>query len=115
MPSRALDSLTRNHPTYNAGKKIRVRTVATSKPPMIAKAIGPQKMVDAIGIIPRTVEMAVSMIGRKRANVASMTAFQASLPSLRSDSTCSMRITAFRAIIPINDRTPRMATKPSGF
>ena len=33
---------------------------------MIAKAIGPQNTVGAIGIMPRTVEMAVSMIGRKR-------------------------------------------------
>jgi len=37
--------LTLNHVTYNAGRKIDVSTVATSKPPMMAKAIGPQKMV----------------------------------------------------------------------
>src|SRR5271166_1295473 len=77
-------SLTRNHAIYNAGRKISVSTVATIKPPMIAKAIGPQNIVDAMGIKPRTVDMAVSMIGRKRDNVASMTAFQASLPSFRS-------------------------------
>ena len=40
--------------------------VATSKPPMIANAIGPQNTVGAIGIMPRTVDTAVSMIGRKR-------------------------------------------------
>ena len=33
---------------------------------MIAKAIGPQNMVGAIGIMPSTVDIAVSMIGRKR-------------------------------------------------
>ena len=33
---------------------------------MIAKAIGPQNTVGAIGIMPSTVEIAVSMIGRKR-------------------------------------------------
>ncbi len=31
---------------------------------MIAKAIGPQNTVGAIGIMPSTVETAVSMIGR---------------------------------------------------
>src|SRR5271165_1697617 len=106
-------SLTRNHAIYNAGRKISVSTVATIKPPMIAKAIGPQNIVDAMGIKPRTVDMAVSMIGRKRDNVASMTAFQASLPSFRSASTCSMRITPLRAIMPVSERTPRMATNPS--
>ena len=34
---------------------------------MLAKAIGPQNTVGVIGIIPSTVDMAVSMIGRKRA------------------------------------------------
>ena len=43
---------------------------------MIAKAIGPQNTVGAIGINPRTVEIAVSMIGRKRESVASTTASQ---------------------------------------
>ena len=36
------------------------------RPPMIAKAIGPQNTVGAIGIMPSTVETAVSRIGRKR-------------------------------------------------
>jgi len=35
--------------------------VATNRPPMIAKAIGPQNTVGAIGMNPRTVEIAVSM------------------------------------------------------
>ena len=46
--------------------------VATSNPPMMANAIGPQNTVGAIGIMPSTVETAVSMIGRKRALLASM-------------------------------------------
>ena len=48
--------------------------MATNKPPMIANAIGPQNTVGAIGIKPSTVEIAVSMIGRKRESVASTTA-----------------------------------------
>src|SRR5580765_7796887 len=69
-----------NQVTYNVGRKISVRIVATNKPPMIAKAIGPQKTVGAIGIIPRTVDTAVSMIGRKRELLASMAASQAVFP-----------------------------------
>ena len=38
--------------------------VATNNPPMMEKAIGPQNTVGAIGIRPRTVDTAVSMIGR---------------------------------------------------
>ena len=41
---------------------------------MMAKAIGPQNTVGAIGIMPSTVEIAVSMIGRKRALLASTAA-----------------------------------------
>ena len=41
---------------------------------MIAKAIGPQNTVGAIGIMPSTVETAVSMIGRKRVALASSAA-----------------------------------------
>ena len=81
---------------------------------MIAKAIGPQNTVGAIGINPRTVEIAVSMIGRKRESVPSTTASQVGRPSARSVSICSMRITALRAIMPISARMPRIATKPSG-
>ena len=69
-----------NQATYNVGRKISVRIVATNKPPMIAKAIGPQNTVGAIGIMPRTVDTAVSMIGRKRELLASMAASQAFFP-----------------------------------
>ena len=41
---------------------------------MMAKAIGPQNTVGAIGIMPSTVEIAVSMIGRKRELLASTAA-----------------------------------------
>ena len=47
---------------------------------MMANAIGPQKIVAAIGIRPSTVETAVSMMGRKRDTLASITASQAGLP-----------------------------------
>ena len=48
---------------------------------MMANAIGPQKRSGAIGIMPSTVEIAVSMIGRKRDMAASITASQSVLPS----------------------------------
>ncbi len=47
---------------------------------MIAKAIGPQNTVGAIGIMPRTVDTAVSMIGRKRELLASTAASQTFFP-----------------------------------
>ena len=53
---------------------------------MMAKAIGPQNTVGAIGIMPSTVEMAVSTIGRKRALLASIAAWNTSLPWARSAS-----------------------------
>ena len=81
---------------------------------MMAKAIGPQNTVGAIGIRPRTVEIAVSMIGRKRAVAGAITASYTPLPSARSVSICTIRMTAFLAIMPISARMPRMATKPSG-
>ena len=40
-----------NQVTYSVGKKTSVRIVPTNNPPMIAKAIGPQNTVGAIGII----------------------------------------------------------------
>ena len=51
-----------NQVTYNVGSKTSVSTVATSRPPMIATAIGPQNTVGAIGIMPRTVDTAVSSL-----------------------------------------------------
>ena len=81
---------------------------------MMAKAIGPQNTVGAIGMRPSTVETAVSMIGVKRALLASIAACRTSLPAARSDSIWPIRITAFLVIMPISARTPRMATKPSG-
>jgi hypothetical protein len=51
---------------------------------IIEKAIGPQKTVGAIGIMPSTVDTAVSMIGRKRELLASMTACNTSFPCARS-------------------------------
>jgi lactam utilization protein B len=51
---------------------------------MMANAIGPQNTVQAMGIMPSTVEIAVSMIGRKRAALASTAAFHTSLPAARS-------------------------------
>ena len=64
-------SVLSNQATYNVGRKISVRIVATNKSSMIAKAIGPQNTVGAIGIMPRTVDTAVRIIGRKRELLAS--------------------------------------------
>ena len=47
---------------------------------MIANAIGPQNTVGAIGIMPSTVESAVSMIGRKRVLPASSAASNTPAP-----------------------------------
>jgi hypothetical protein len=52
--SGAEPSLPLNQATYSVGRKISVRILATSKPSMIAKAIGPQNTVGAIGIMPNT-------------------------------------------------------------
>ena len=81
---------------------------------MIAKAMGPQNTVGAIGIRPSTVEKAARLSGRMRELDAATTASQTFLPSARSVSICTTRMTAFLAIMPIRARMPRMATKPSG-
>src|ERR1700730_6919743 len=89
-----------NQATYNVGRKISVKIVATNKPPIIAKAIGPQNTVGAIGIMPRTVDTAVSMMGRKRELLASIAASQVFFPWERSASIWPIRITAFLVIMP---------------
>ena len=53
---------------------------------MMAKAIGPQNTVGAIGIRPSTVEIAVSIIGRRRPVAEASTASRTLLPSARSSS-----------------------------
>ena len=60
---------------------------------MMAKAIGPQKTVGAIGIMPSTVDSAVSISGRKRELLAATSASQTVMPSARSDSICTSRMT----------------------
>ena len=99
---------------YSTGSRISVSSDATSSPPTMAKAIGPQKMVGAIGIRPSTVEMAVSTSGVRRLPQAVITASITLLPAARSSSMETIRITAFLAIMPISARMPRIATKPSG-
>jgi hypothetical protein len=64
---------------------------------MTAKAMGPQKTVKAIGIMPSTVAAALSRMGRMRLEAAAMTASHACTPSRRSVSICSIRITALLA------------------
>ena len=59
-----------------------MRTVAAAKPPMTAKAMGPQNTVEAIGIMPSTVAAALSRIGRMRLSAAAMTASQPARPAV---------------------------------
>src|SRR6516164_7271499 len=108
-------SATRNQATYNAGRKIRVSTVATPSPPIIANAIGPQNTVGAIGIMPSDAAEAVSKMGRVRWIAAVTTASHTCSPASICLPTSSMRITELRAIMPTSASTPRIATKPSGF
>ena len=70
----------RNQVTYNAGRNTSVSAVATASPPMMAYAIGPQKTVGAMGIMPNIAAVAVNRMGRKRCEVASMTAFHLERP-----------------------------------
>src|SRR3954447_14884762 len=69
-------AFTLNHAAYSAGRNNSVSTVATSSPPMIATAIGPQKLLRVRGIIARIAAAAVSMIGRNRRTVDSIMAVQ---------------------------------------
>ena len=113
--ARRLERLPRsNQATYSAGRKTSVSRVPASSPPIIANAIGPQNTVGAIGIMPNTVDRAVSMIGRKRVLPASRAASNTLLPAVRSASIWPTRITAFLVIMPSRARHPRIATKPSG-
>ena len=63
-----------NTATYKVGSSTSVSMVATSSPPMMAKAIGPQNTVGAIGRRPRMVDIAASIIGRMRPVAEAMTA-----------------------------------------
>ena len=57
---------TRNHAAYIAGKASSVSTVATTRPTMMATAIGPQNTERDSGIMASTAAAAVSTIGRRR-------------------------------------------------
>src|SRR4029077_8841526 len=104
-----------NQATYKAGRKIRVSTVATASPSIIANAIGPQNTVGAIGIIPSVAAAAVSRMGRVRWIAAITTASQGWCPAAISVPIWSMRMTELRAIMPTSASTPSIATKPIGF
>lgn len=56
------------------GNTSNVSTVATSKPPAIATAIGPQKILGMSGNMPKIAAAAVSIIGRKRKTAESIIA-----------------------------------------
>jgi len=58
--------------------------VATIKPPIIAVAIGPQKVLAVSGIIASTAVMVVSMIGLKRDTTALMMASRRAAPAATS-------------------------------
>ena len=66
-----------------AGKASSVNTVATTNPPMMAIAIGPQKPERDNGIIASTAAAAVSTIGRNRRTADSTMASHAGTPRAR--------------------------------
>src|SRR5207244_8699994 len=86
-----LSRRTRNQAAYSAGTKTSVSAVATTKPPMIEIAIGPQKTLRVSGIIASTAAAAVSTTGRKRRTVASTMAVQGATPREMSWSIWSTR------------------------
>src|SRR5574344_2745227 len=57
---------TRNQAAYIAGRASKVSTVATTSPPMMATAIGPQNTLRDSGIMASTAAAAVKTIGRRR-------------------------------------------------
>ena len=66
----------RDHATYKREVGMRGSgSVATTRPPITAYAIGPQNTVGAIGIIPRMAAAAVNRIRRSRCSVGTITAF----------------------------------------
>ena len=105
---------TRNHAAYMAGSASRVSTVATTSPPMMATAMGPQNTLRDSGIMASTAAAAVSTMGRSRRTAASMMASHAGTPRARSSSIWSIRITELRWIMPMSAITPSSATKPKG-
>jgi len=63
------------------GRTNSVNTVAPNRPPAMAMAIGPQKVLGISGAMPRIAAAAVSMMGRNRRTAESMMAFQGACPS----------------------------------
>src|SRR5207244_8762344 len=70
----------RNQAAYSAGTKTSVSAVATTRPPMIEIAIGPQKTLCVSGIMASTAAAAVSTTGRERRTVASTMAVHGAMP-----------------------------------
>jgi hypothetical protein len=67
-----------------AGKANNVSTVATTRPPMMATAIGPQKTERDNGIMASTAAAAVKTMGRRRRTADSTMASQAGTPRARA-------------------------------
>src|SRR5438876_9034362 len=93
-----LSRRTRNQVAYSAGTKTRVSAVATTRPPMIDMAIGPQKTLRVSGIMASTAAAAVSTTGRERRTVASTIALQGAAPRATSWSIWSTRMIELRMI-----------------
>ena len=79
-----------------AGKDSKVKAVATTKPPMIAIAIGPQNRLRVSGIMASIAAAAVRAIGRILCTVAIAIASQIGVPCPRSSSIWSIKITELR-------------------
>ena len=108
------DRGTRDQAAYKAGTKHSVSTVAVSKPPMMAMAMGPQNTEKAKGTRAKMAAAAVSRMGRARRTVASTMASVMVAPSARSWSIWLTRMTEFRMMMPASAMKPSMATKPKG-
>ena len=76
-----------------AGKASKVSTVATIRPPIMATAIGPQKMLRDSGIMASTAAAAVNTMGRRRWVAASTIASQVDRPAAWLASIWSIRMT----------------------
>src|SRR4029453_16019643 len=94
-----LSRRTRNHAAYNAGTKTSVSAVATTRPPMIEMAIGPQNTLRVSGIIASTAAAAVSTTGRERRTVASTMAVHGAMPRAMSWSIWSTRMIDRKSVV----------------
>ena len=89
-------------------------TVPTSKPPIMATAIGPNMASEIKGIIPKMVVPEAIMTGRRREEEAASNAWTGGTPAFIWIVISSISTTPFFIIIPISPKAPTIATKLKG-